>query len=145
MADRRLRESGGPAGGTTGGYIDSFENMPGAQNQPFGAKPTKAFIPTVGLEMTIEGPEFGVVSGIVCDVLGGPLHEAACVVRIDRSATTSTRTGREVTGTWLVVEPTIRWSRSGDARVEVRPTPAPSEPWLDTDAGSADLARYTFD
>ena len=38
-ADRRLHESGGPEGGTTGSYIDSFENMPGAQNQPFGWKP----------------------------------------------------------------------------------------------------------
>lgn len=37
--DRRLPEAGGPAGGTTGSYIDSFENMPGAQNQLFGWKP----------------------------------------------------------------------------------------------------------
>ena len=37
--DRRLHEAGGPEGGTTGSYIDSFENMPGAQNQPFGWKP----------------------------------------------------------------------------------------------------------
>ena len=119
--------------------------MPGAQNQPFGAKPPKAFIPTVGLEMTIEGPEFGAVSGVVCDVLGGPLHEAACVVRVERPVIASTRTGREVAGAWLVVEPTTRWSRSGDARIEVRPTPTTPEPWHDSDAGAADLARYTFD
>ena len=31
VAERHLRESGGPTGGTTGGYIDSFENMPGDQ------------------------------------------------------------------------------------------------------------------
>ena len=85
------------------------------------------------------------VNGIVCDVLGGPLHEAACVVRVERPVTASTRTGREVAGAWLVVEPTTRWSRSGDARIEVRPTPAPSEPWLDAEGGAADLARYTFD
>ena len=56
--DRRLHESGGPAGGTRGGYIDSFENMPGAQNQPFGATPPKAFIPAIGLTVRIgPGPD----------------------------------------------------------------------------------------
>ncbi len=147
MADRRLDEAGGPAGGTTGGYIDSFENMPGAQNQPFGAKPRRAFVPTTGLSLTIDAGE--PLRGLVCDLLAGPLPEAAVVVRLDRSVEAVGRSGRAVTGSWLVVEPVGspgRWYRSGNARVEVWSTPPPAEPWLEDDPGVLldEAAAYAF-
>ena len=137
VADRRLRESGGPTGGTTGGYIDSFENMPGAQNQPFGAKPAKAFIPEIGRRVVLDLD--GHVDGLVCDVLPGPLPEAAIVVKLDRELHTTTATGRHVAGRWLVVEPTgtpSRWGLRGDSRVELWAEAPPSEPWLDREPGA---------
>lgn len=154
--DRRLHESGGPAGGTRGGYIDSFENMPGAQNQPFGATPPKAFIPAIGLTVRIgPGPDAAwlgtdSVTGIVCDIVPGQLHEATTVVKLEQPVDGVGRTGRTVTGDYLVLEPAgspSRWRRAGAAHVEVWAEPPSSEPWLEREAGVwvDDAAPYEFD
>lgn len=153
--DRRLHESGGPTGGTRGGYIDSFENMPGAQNQPFGERGTRAFVPAVGLMVEITaGPEATwldepSIRGVVSEIVPGQLHEATTVVELERPVDAVGRTGRQVTGEYLVVEPASspsRWHRSGVAHVEVWAEPPTSEPWLTRQEGVwVDAAAYEFD
>ncbi|MEM9520273.1 MAG: hypothetical protein AAGA37_13200 [Actinomycetota bacterium] len=146
MTDRRLHESGGPDGGTRGGYIDSFENMPGAQHQPFGAKPPKAFVPALGMSLDVEIEAS--IAGIVCDVSSGPLHEAAIVVKLDGELETKTQSGRRVAGSWLVLEPggsPARWRRTGMASVELWSAPPSTDPWLDAHPGSLISATATYD
>ncbi|MEO0493133.1 MAG: hypothetical protein AAF081_06930 [Actinomycetota bacterium] len=153
-ADRRLHEAGGPTGGTRGGYIDSFENMPGAQNQPFGSTPPKAFVPSVGLTVEIgAGPESTwldePVVGTVCDIVPGQLHEATTVVKLEAPIDAVGRTGRTVTGEYLLLEPSgspSRWRRAGVAHVEVWAEPPSSDPWLERAAGVwvDDAAPYEF-
>ena len=157
MADRHLRESGGPVGGTTGGYIDSFENMPGAQNQPFGSKPPPAFIPKIGLTVQLWAGDEATwlsagtsVAGIVVDLVPGQLHDATTVVQLDRLVDAFGRTGRQVCGRYALLEPAgtpSRWRRSGVAHVEVWSDPPSSEPWLERHAGVwvDDAASYRFD
>jgi hypothetical protein len=152
VADRSLRESGGPAGGTTGGYIDSFENMPGAQNQPFGATPPKAFVPAVGRAVEVSWPDENPVAGVVCAVLPGPLPEAPVVVRLDHELDATSGSGRSVTGSWLVLEPsgdTHRWQPTGAARGELWAHAPSAEPWLDDEpgmfVGDAPLAAHHED
>ena len=77
--------------------------MPGAQNQPFGATPPKAFVPAIGLTVRIgPGPDAAwlgtdSVTGIVCDIVPGQLHEATTVEA--RAVGDSVgRAGRTVTG-----------------------------------------------
>ena len=157
MTDRRSDESGGPDGGTRGGYIDSFENMPGAQHQPFGATPPRAFVPSVGLRVSLApGPESGWLRagheavGIVVDLIPGQLHEATTVVELTEPVRARGRTGREVLGSYLVIEPAgsqSRWQQAGRAHVEVWAQRPSSDPWLHREQGVwvDDAAPYTFD
>lgn len=156
VAERHLRESGGPTGGTTGGYIDSFENMPGAQNQPFGSRPTPAFFPRIGLTVHLTAspdatwlPAQTVAVGIVTELVPGQLLEATTVVRLERSVDAVGRTGRQVSGRYVVLEPAgplRRWSRSGFAHAEVWSEPPSAEPWLQRHAGVwvDAAAHYSF-
>ncbi|MEM9465567.1 MAG: hypothetical protein AAGA90_09340, partial [Actinomycetota bacterium] len=149
-------ESGGPTGGTRGGYIDSFENMPGAQSQPFGASPPRAFIPELGVRVTVtagaEASWLGPgerIEGLVCDRMPGPLPEATVVVKLDRSVEARGRSGRRVTGAWALLDPAdspTRWRSTGSARLEVWASPPSTEPWLDADIGvlADDDATYDF-
>ena len=118
--------------------------MPGAQNQPFGATPPKAFLPAIGLTVRIgPGPDAAwlgtdSVTGIVCDIVPGQLHEATTVVKLEQPVDGVGRTGRTVTGDYLVLEPAgspSRWRRTGSAHVEVWAEPPSSEPWLEREAG----------
>ncbi|MEM7142544.1 MAG: hypothetical protein AAF548_16095 [Actinomycetota bacterium] len=155
---RTWHEAGGPNGGTRGGYIDSFENMPGAQQHAFGATPPRrAFIPAVGDRLRVTAGPDGLwlepaeaVSGLVCEVLAGPLAEAAIVVKLDRSLDVVSRSGRRVSGAWLVLEPAgspSRWRRAGDSRAEVWSTPPAADPWLAAEVGAwvDDAAAYRFE
>jgi hypothetical protein len=125
--------------------------MPGAQNQPFGATPPKAFIPAIGLTVRIgPGPDAawlgtGSVTGIVCDIVPGQLHEATTVVKLEQPVGGVGRTGRTVTGGYLVLP--SRGRRRGAAHVEVWAEPPSSEPWLQREAGVwvDDAAPYEFD
>ena len=130
--------------------------MPGAQNQPFGATLPKAFVPAIGLTVRIgPGPDaawLGMesVTGIVCDIVPGQLHEATTVVKLEEPVDGVGRTGRAVTGDYLVLEPAgslSRWRRTGSAHVEVWAEPPSSEPWLEREAGVwvDDAASYEFD
>ena len=155
-SDRRLHESGGPAGGTTGGYIDSFENMPGAQNQPFGAPRDRGFVPESGMTIRItSGPDGGwlapdeIVDGHVVSVVPGLVERAAIVVELRVEVTGQARTDRTVTGRFVVLEPSgvpSRWARTGTADAEVWAELPPDEPWLDRQGGvTVDrAARYDF-
>ena len=129
--DRRLHESGGPAGGTRRLHRP-FENMPGAQNQPFGATPPKAFVPAIGLTVRIgPGPDAAwlgtdSVTGIVCDIVPGQLHEATTVVKLEHPVDGVGRTGRTVTGDYLVLEPAgspSRWRRTEPPTSRCGPSP----------------------
>lgn len=156
MAHPPHHEVGGPGGGTRGGYIDSFENMPGAQNQPFGVRGTPAFVPRVGFSVQVAGGrrstwlDGAAVRGVVCDLVPGQLHQATAVVRLERPLTAVGRTGRRVHGDLLVLEPAgtpSRWHRTGHAHVELWPELPSEEPWLDRAGGIwvDDAAPYTFD
>ncbi|MEM8706405.1 MAG: hypothetical protein AAGE98_08105, partial [Actinomycetota bacterium] len=77
------------------------------------------------------------------------LHEATTVVRLERPVHAVGRTGRRVTGAYLVVEPAgspSRWRRIGTAHVEVWSEPPTTEPWLTREDGVwvDDAARYEF-
>ena len=139
-------------GGTRGGYIDSFENMPGAQNQPFGAT-LEGVHPCDRVDRAHRpGPDAAwlgtdSVTGIVCDIVPGQLHEATTVVKLEEPVDGVGRTGRTVTGDYLVLEPAGPEPLAANRSAHVRAEPPSSEPWLEREAGVwvDDAASYEFD
>ena len=76
--------------------------------------------------------------GTVCDLMPGPLEEAAVVVALDYELEVVGRTGRRCRGKFLVLEPAgvaSRWRQTGKAHVEVCAELPAGNSWLDRTAG----------